>query len=517
MLYVNGICCDLVAKGENMDNKEKKLIGNYSTHIIGLTSLLLIIVIICLVHFYRFNQKRLSSQAEAFLTESTIQKSDFLSEAMKERICQIENYAFLYSLDFIEDRIHSERLKELEKGSLFDAVRFIDRNGIDYTSDGEMVDISERDYFKKAMNGESGYVYLISKITGERLLGYYAPVHSNNEIVGVMVGFQETESVSEMLSASLYGQTVSVLLINAAGDIIGNSVPEVYNGLLNVSELTNDSTFQSSEDRMEAEASVTQRKNMLIHFMNSSGNEAVVCIQPVEGTDWFLVESMPETMIRDILSDYTDSATILFVIIIIMFLVYILIAVLSAIGNMKRDKVLENELGKNEQLTYLSVTDELTGLFNRHAYEQDVMSNSERFDEDFVYLSVDLNGLKVVNDNLGHAAGDALIRGAAECLREATKNYGTCYRIGGDEFVAMISVSEERLTGIIADLEAREAQWVGENGERLSLSIGFSEQREFSYMDVVQLAKVADQRMYADKSNYYKRKGFDRRGRNSNQ
>lgn len=60
----------------------------------------------------------------------------------------------------------------------------------------------------------------------------------------------------------------------------------------------------------------------------------------------------------------------------------------------------------------------------------------------FVYVTADLNGLKGANDTLGHAAGNELIRGAADCLRAAFGAFGDIYRIGGDEFAAILYLTE---------------------------------------------------------------------------
>ena len=64
------------------------------------------------------------------------------------------------------------------------------------------------------------------------------------------------------------------------------------------------------------------------------------------------------------------------------------------------------------------MTDEMTRLFNRRCYDEDIQLFREKgMDEDFVLLSVDVNGLKVANDTKGHAAGDELIKGSGlPCL-----------------------------------------------------------------------------------------------------
>lgn len=162
-----------------------------------------------------------------------------------------------------------------------------------------------------------------------------------------------------------------------------------------------------------------------------------------------------------------------------------------------------------------SNTDALTGLSNRHAYEIDLLQRPDIPPEaDFVYLSVDVNGLKQVNDTLGHAAGDELIRGAAACLNTVFGAYGKVYRMGGDEFTGIIFANEEKCKALITELEALTFQWKGTLADSLALSLGYAEKREFPGKTIKELEKIADERMYLDKERYYSQKGIDRRGLN---
>jgi len=176
----------------------------------------------------------------------------------------------------------------------------------------------------------------------------------------------------------------------------------------------------------------------------------------------------------------------------------------------------ERELSLKLQAEKLSVDvyiDAMTGLYNRRAYEDDLHHAPEVPTEpDFVYVSLDLNGLKTANDNLGHDAGDELLRGAAFCMRTCFGSYGKLYRIGGDEFVAMIFADREKLQDIISDFSDTTASWTGKLVTDLSLSCGYAGMYEFPELTVPQLAKIADTRMYEDKAAFYSRKGLDRRG-----
>jgi diguanylate cyclase (GGDEF)-like protein len=170
---------------------------------------------------------------------------------------------------------------------------------------------------------------------------------------------------------------------------------------------------------------------------------------------------------------------------------------------------------KRIQLERQSNTDELTRLPNRRAYETAIKEHHNIPKENFVYIAMDVNGLKLVNDTLGHECGDELLRGAAACMKQSFGLYGQVYRIGGDEFAAMISVTAQKLEEIKKNFEYVVSSWSGEKLKELSVSCGYAAKKEFPNMMVNELAKVADARMYKAKQTYYSKKGIDRRGQQS--
>ena len=100
---------------------------------------------------------------------------------------------------------------------------------------------------------------------------------------------------------------------------------------------------------------------------------------------------------------------------------------------------IEAEKQREEQLIRIAMTDELTRVYNRRSYDEDMEAMQEDGPEaDLAILSVDVNSLKVANDSFGHAAGDEMIRAAADCLVFTVGVNGRVYRTGGDEFIAVV-------------------------------------------------------------------------------
>ncbi len=176
-------------------------------------------------------------------------------------------------------------------------------------------------------------------------------------------------------------------------------------------------------------------------------------------------------------------------------------------------QIIDNEKKKEQEMYANSTIDQLTGSFNRRAYEMDV-SNLTVNDSNLVYISADVNGLKVINDTLGHQAGDELLQVATNCMKQCFGPYGKVYRIGGDEFTIIIYATEDELKRILEDFEDVTANCHGKYIDGVSVSYGCVPRKEFPNMTIQDMAKIADDRMYQYKTEFYKKKGVDRRGQN---
>ena len=169
-------------------------------------------------------------------------------------------------------------------------------------------------------------------------------------------------------------------------------------------------------------------------------------------------------------------------------------------------------IARTRALTKASFIDQSTQLLNRRAFEEKKAELAlSQLKEDFVYITADLNGLKRVNDTLGHTAGDELIKGAADCLKSCFGPYGDIYRIGGDEFAAMLILTESQRMEAMTSLNNTTENWHGHLAKELSISCGYASTREFPSENITELIRISDERMYAAKDDYYRATGKNRR------
>jgi diguanylate cyclase (GGDEF)-like protein/PAS domain S-box-containing protein len=151
------------------------------------------------------------------------------------------------------------------------------------------------------------------------------------------------------------------------------------------------------------------------------------------------------------------------------------------------------------KLRYLSTHDMLTGIYNRAYFDEELdrLKKGRKFPVSIVMADVDR--LKEANDHLGHAAGDELLRHAAEVFRGAFRGDDVAARIGGDEFAAILPNTDE--SALTEALERLQAALILNNAEHpenpLSLSIGAA--TAHSGEELMAAWRTADQNMYGHK------------------
>ena len=153
-----------------------------------------------------------------------------------------------------------------------------------------------------------------------------------------------------------------------------------------------------------------------------------------------------------------------------------------------------------ENLNYLSIHDSLTGLHNRFLFEEELRRFSTgRFDPIGIVMC-DLDGLKLVNDNLGHDVGDRLLITAASFLKEQFRSSDIVARIGGDEFAVLLpDCPAEMIKEIFGRLkQAMIYRYIPDTKIPLMISVGYAT-RNSKERSVEEMLKEADVNMYSEK------------------
>jgi diguanylate cyclase (GGDEF)-like protein len=166
------------------------------------------------------------------------------------------------------------------------------------------------------------------------------------------------------------------------------------------------------------------------------------------------------------------------------------------------DKMMRDHKGK-EELLALSLTDELTGLYNRRRFfvlTEQYLKVAIRKKKRPLLLFVDMDDLKWINDHYGHNKGDQALKGFANILKKTFRESDIIARIGGDEFVVLLESTDEsdemlitRLYENIKDYNAKQSQHI------LSISLGTAQFNPEYPVSIDELLSKADALIYAKK------------------
>lgn len=153
----------------------------------------------------------------------------------------------------------------------------------------------------------------------------------------------------------------------------------------------------------------------------------------------------------------------------------------------------ENE----EKLQFLSFYDSLTGLKNRTYFELE-MGKLQQTGQACGIIVCDADGLKLINDTLGHSAGDQLLKTVAQRLKKAAGSEQPA-RIGGDEFAILLpGASQDKLATMVAAIKFEQEHDTTEREYSVSVSVGYAYRADHS-ISMAELFSRADSMMYAEK------------------
>ena len=361
------------------------------------------------------------------------------------------------------------------------AVALLRPDGTLLLTDGARYDVSDTfDFETEAARG----AYISDRVTSyfapEKLVvRNVVPVKRDGETIAILYGVVLLQELSRNYQIDLYNGNAFLLLVDGNnGDIL---LDTWHDSLGNLSDLrgrkmlkgyTYEETMEKIPNGIGGDMCIVSRSTGLTIYLH---------YEPVGINNWSVVLGVSE---QDALAGTRGVVKILYLmsvivgVILLSYLAYISWYLISARRSAFR----------------MSVTDQVTGLFNRSAFEKYLNESEPHTFSHTVCVYIDVNGLHELNNKHGHEAGDKLLQSVAECLRAQFPDDGL-YRIGGDEFVvfskADAAVCEARMQAVSSALAAQD----------YSISYGIAAQETTEGLS--DLVREADENMLKNKRRYY--------------
>jgi two-component system, cell cycle response regulator len=152
-----------------------------------------------------------------------------------------------------------------------------------------------------------------------------------------------------------------------------------------------------------------------------------------------------------------------------------------------------------DELRHLSTHDVVTGLFNRTFFEVELQRLSVGRKFPVSVITADVDGLKTINDTLGHEAGERLLKLAADALVGAFRRGDVVARIGGDEFCVLLPETDETVVGKLMERIRMRLRNTNDTERDFTVSISLGAATARTAEELPDALKLSDARMYEEK------------------
>ncbi|NBH13781.1 hybrid sensor histidine kinase/response regulator [Lachnospiraceae bacterium] len=307
--------------------------------------LILAVAIIILFQWYTVqNSRRMEERNKSYAADSAQQTGEQINVELENALNIIRTYTFFVGESLKEPQITQQTLQQMEGNSLFDAVVFTDKDGINHIADGRTSDASKHDYYLQGMKGETGIsVVRDSQFFDETMLCFYAPVRCKGKIIGVLRGaYLAEEYLKSMLATTYFGQEASVHLCMRDGTVVACSDANVHQGdlidLLVETGVIDQDTAEKAETIFE-----TGGKGSFICSPDSKTDN--ICLIDLPDNEFILVQTFPKNVTQEMIRDENMIGIQLEIMLLILFAIYILTLFVRTRRERKRLKEENQQMG----------------------------------------------------------------------------------------------------------------------------------------------------------------------------
>lgn len=399
---------------------------------VGFITILLFVMILGLMMYAQMLQEDLRDEVRNKLKEVSNQNVLIIQKEIEgDRNALIEIAERIGESGLSEEWEIVDTLRSIAPRYSFSRMGFYKPDGLAYTTDGVVMNISERDYFKEAMIGNfSLSELLIEMVNGEEVIVFSVPIVSDNKIIGGVFASYSIESLQEILSVSSFdGEGYTYIVKKDGSKVVDSANPTSFQNMTNIFESMEQADERNGQSVEELKALLENGDKGYVIFYNKIG-KYMYCT-PLGINDWSLIEVVPV----DVMETTTNY---------IMARTYIICMILIAVYTLIVITVFREEYKKKKQMRTLLYVDELTGGHTFAKFKEEIekqMKNAEDIKKAFIEMDID--DFKLVNELFGYEEGDKLLRYLWRVLSDSCKGGEIVARRLADRFTLFLNYQEK--------------------------------------------------------------------------
>ena len=257
----------------------------------------LAIVIAAFVSFIAMNNERIYEQNTKYLQGSTEQSARRISEWMTDSQTEIKLLSSMYESTLSSvDEISAAGIEQLANYTKFDYTTISLSDGLTIDDKGQEADASDREYFARGMEGESGVCAVENSLFYNDLsVIFYTPLYFKDEVVGVICGAYREDSMEKFLRTYIFNEQTNTYLLDRAGDVMAHSSITYTSGVKNAVDLYLEDESSGNISRTELEASLESGVSVTFNYKGDSG-AGTAYVMPIENYDWLIMRTFPSSI-----------------------------------------------------------------------------------------------------------------------------------------------------------------------------------------------------------------------------
>lgn len=377
-------------------SKYKKL---YSTLLLGVVSIAILLAAVfsyskSIEENYKEENlnslKELSNQAAVMLYNEIANKQNLLQE-LSHDVGRI----------FVDDpQAAANYLQDAAKRNNFKRIGVALPDGSSFTTDGAHLNIAEREYFSKVMNGHMAVSRNLDDYTdGGRIAVYAVPIfdESSQDVKGVLFATYSLETFRNTIEISFFGGAGYSYVVQENGDVVVDSKhPESFKGFQNVyAALLTADPVNNKDSAEKLWQMINRKQDGYIEFYNKE--QKYMYCSPIGVNNWMLLTVTPARVIEDRTNTILNKTYLLGLLLIVIFLAFLW-------------HIMRLHARNQKKLMDIAYVDEITGGYSFARFSKEAELGLVTSDKKTAIISMDIDGFKYFNDMFGYEEGNDLLR-----------------------------------------------------------------------------------------------------------
>lgn len=347
-----------------------------------------------------------------------------------------------------------DTLKSIAYRYSFSRMGFCRPNGLSYTTDGVVMNVSDRDYFKETMAGNFALSNpLTDMVSDEEVIVFSVPIRKDNEIIGGVFASYSIESLKQILAVSSFDGEGYTYIVQQDGSKVVDAVKESsFENMTNIIKSMEQADERNVEAVKQLNSYLENGESGYVIFYNTVA-KYMYCT-PLGINDWYLLDVVPVD-VMETSTNYIMKRTYLICLALIS--VYTFIVVF----------IFREENKKKKQMKELLYVDNLTGGNTYAKFKEEVDKQLKVSYTSKAYIMMDINDFKLVNELFGHEEGNKVLCYIWEIIKKNCKDGEVAARRIADRFTLFLSYEkkeelEERINKITEEIQRYSVQKAGE-------------------------------------------------------